>query len=437
MTCIRYKYVVTVICVFVAIDMRSVPPGCILPFMDVPLVLNLATHKLFVGANKPVAGVPGNMALSFADNASQKFTGITPPIVMCSGIEHVANPLYGAKINYLARAGDMPVAVILGKPQQVYVVNSYENQDAVSVLVGTPNDAHGLKTSEIEAIVGTDQGTVFVAVAPHYDAPHYDAPHYEGDFGAPGSGIALGKIGEHRLTFLPAVPLTVASSAVRVGAASAALLETPILYFDKILYVGYQVIAGATGARSIVVGKPTTHAVLDIMPLAPDAAITADVIIGSNEAGAVVDAYAINTMHTTTNLSYLIVVGGVTSRGATPTSVFALPLTSQGLLAAKNAPVVIGRGFVMAAMAAGDLCGPCDVAAVVGGADAPGDKVVMLEVRGDEVFVTTTAGIYYSQALFNESGVVCGWTPWKDAARARGFATLALSRILRIVCNNR
>ena len=164
-------------------------------------------------------------------------------------------------------------------------------------------------------------------------------------------------------------------------------------------------------------------------------AIQTDSIIGTTSPNTTVSAFFLDTLYTSTQLDYLIVVGGVGS--TSPTTVYALPLTQSGFLAAQTAtpttlytkvpgtPNFFQVRFISDALKAvnpGDLYTSTSYQAQVGNGSALPGPITALFGEKDTVFVavgsnsaTDLGGIFYSQALFTASGTIMGWTNWRRA----------------------
>jgi len=265
-----------------------------------------------------------------------------------------------------------------------------------------------------------------------------------------------------------AAPFNVNSTPVFISQAVASMGTIIDLHWSSVLrrlYIAYDVVSAASptaGARSVAVATlsgatATQSATLTIYPIAPDAVFTQgdlDEIIGGIGSSVAVTAYKVRTMRTSTSLDYLIVVGGNGNLAATQSNVYALPLTNlvlpngqyvngasdatlQGTLADVTiAPVddftptntiptinLFGnRRFGTPATSSSGIYTTTDSAAQVGGAPVPAGPVNSIIVNGDTVFVTVTApnadyqsGIYYSQAIFDNTGVIIAWTNWAPA----------------------
>lgn len=138
----------------------------------------------------------------------------------------------------------------------------------------------------------------------------------------------------------------------------------------------------------------------------------------------------IAVLHASTGPSYLIVNGGNGTRAQTGNLIFALPLVDvgdptnpiQGTLANVNSALTNGK-FTIPALVNADLATHTDPAAMVGAGPFPFDAdnaLSDLVVVGDTVYAssrepqstTDEVGIFYSQALFDETGKIIRWTPW-------------------------
>jgi len=141
----------------------------------------------------------------------------------------------------------------------------------------------------------------------------------------------------------------------------------------------------------------------------------------------------LRVMHTSTKKHYLIINGGIQENDTNTTSpgnlIFALPLVydptqtnTHGTLADINNPT-----FMDPAKNPGDLYRSNDQEALVGVGPLPlfpDSEITDIVVVGDTVFVSTDTdqglntdpGIFYSQAQFDENGVIYRWSPWSKRA---------------------
>jgi len=173
--------------------------------------------------------------------------------------------------------------------------------------------------------------------------------------------------------------------------------------------------AGAAAATSNIVGATTAAtATFTIMNLAP--------------------------MTTSTGKHYIIVNGGVGTNLEVNAKVFALPLCDSGAATEIGALAkvtdrtngVVDFGAVGNSATGADFYLETSVPAIVGRAALPitiAETVRQMTVVGDTVYCSidgtnaggalgtgSESGIVYSQAIFNDTGAICGWTEWAKAA---------------------
>jgi hypothetical protein len=166
-------------------------------------------------------------------------------------------------------------------------------------------------------------------------------------------------------------------------------------------------------------------------------------IIGVKNAGAASIAFSIGAlapMTTSTGKNYIIVNGGTGALATTRAKVFALPLCDNGSATEIGALAKVTdttNGLVDFGLPANstdglDLYNEDSVPAIVGGAALPiliSETVRQMTVVGDTVYCSidgtngagalgagSESGVVYSQAIFNDTGAICGWTQWAKAA---------------------
>lgn len=428
-----------------------------------------------------------NFAISQVPHYGVQFVGLTPQTVQLNGVQNTPNPLYDAGISLMTLIfGDAtggvghPIVVAQDEPSTIYFFDSINpNKIAVLRIPGIP-DAMGLTTTGIVSLSDQTQTYAFAAVKPNGDAMSQN-------FGDAGSGIALFILGtiqqegnNHLRVFglvdaptgsfdvVPrkALALDITTDAVKINNNLASMGQMVPMHWDATLgrlFIGLQVTAGgagADGARALVVGRVQVtkkkvvindetrdslcHQLI-LEPIAPDAVFAGaqNKIIGAVGAGAQVSIHQVNSMFTSTNLHYLLVVGG---NGApsdtTRRSVFALPLVSgvhnpayNGTIANKNSDPVdrfataipykfLGRNFTTQATTQADMTISTDPAALVGGGELAAGDITQIFVREDTVFVSVgepdsedqKPGIFYSQAIFDHVGKIKAWTNWQRVA---------------------
>ncbi|NBQ17279.1 hypothetical protein EBU24_03110 [bacterium] len=425
-----------------------------------------ATNGIFyTGA----AGAPGAGAESYAISATQLSSGIVAPNAPAQAYVNGvlgANPFYNAVPTTLGLSGTQLLAVATGSITDLYSFTSSPGLSTVTMLKSnTMLDAGGIASAGVVASANqktmTGTGSVIFAAV---------RPTGGGNFGTGNSGIAV---------YLPASDgsglvqqgnanlIATTTTALRITTNLASIANAVDMYWDATmqrLFIAVQSTGAAladSGARGVLMGYLTNVGgvpTLNFAAIAPNAAFndTARIVGGiSVAAGSIVSSmYKVRTMHTSTGLSYLI-VNGDTAEGAPTTpqqKVFALPLVDKnssptdfawttdaghGVLAAVgSAPTVnwtygqfgqtasqffYSRTYSTPATAAGHLYANTNAAAMVGGG-VLGQNITDMFVYRDTIFVSinennvsTTAGIYYSQALFNADGTIKGWTVWQRA----------------------
>lgn len=443
-----------------------------------PQVHNTVGNVMFVGALNQ--GVGKGYALSLWLTASGQFVPWAPIAATLNGEPDQVNPLYDAGITHLGlfnqpdrdQLFSLPIAVTDADPANLYLVQDIvwtREQDELTatadvLVVEDVKDAAGVTTRGIVAVEGFDTEAIFAAVK----------PSDSDDFGQPNSGIAVSQIMKETsedcpktiLVQLNAEPtsnlpdpqasrLDITSPSVKIGSDLVSMENAVDLYYStrlKRLYVGLQVTgaAGAAdGARGVVVGRLENKKLI-FEPIAPDAVFTLqDKIVGGTGANIQVSIHKVRIMQTTTGLDYLIVVGNVGAPGTTVNRVYALPLVNvnsytdakQGTLAniqidpetfytreegegCSTLPSLFARrSFVEPATQPNEVFTDTSVQALVGITPLPAGAITDINVSNDAVFVSVAdadpnqlPGIFYSQALFEESGAIAAWTPWQRVA---------------------
>lgn len=408
-----------------------------------------------------------NYALSAAFSGETSCRGIASEKATINGLADQANPLHGAQFSLLNMAGDYPVVMVNGDTSLYYITSSpLASNQTIFKTTGLPSDSQGdetvfLQTTDQNSIQGA--GNIVIAtVRPH-----------NGQFGMIGSGIGLFRKTDAGLVQQKAIPNNDTVRAISVDTTSTVFKITNDLdslqenkanlyWSDKLyrLFAGVQATAGGgmnDGCKSVAVGKlidDGTNATLKLYSICPDAAIDAETkIIGSTGAGKQAFIYKQSVMYTSSGLTYLVLVGdseNPANNNNVQKSCYALPLVDESVDPAKistwktsethatlakkdslpttfyklnknNVPVVSGRGFQTAATVAADLYDRNDLAALVGQSDVVGlnaGLITEVEVYNDTVFVLMSGGnerpgIFYSQAIFDEHGVIKSWTAWQ------------------------
>ncbi|MCF7900015.1 hypothetical protein K9K77_00765 [Candidatus Babeliales bacterium] len=404
-----------------------------------------------------IAGVP---------SGGTAFTAAAPATATVNGVAGAANPLYGQGISFLGMANNTPAVVKLGEPTNVYWITSALGASTQTILKTTDvKDATPNTTAQVEHVTGVGNNTVVAAVSPN-----------GGAFGATSSGIAVllknaagtaleqvAAVNENDTVKAVPIDLTTATGVLAI-ANDVVVGPTVDMYWDvplQRLYVALQVTgAGADGdgARSIMVGHFEANKLI-FNKIAADAAFEAGLgtqVVGAKRNGpgdgVDVQAHKVRVLHSSQGPSYLIVLGHAGGENQ-QTTVNCLALvdkskdpdfattwrtdTTHGTLASKidettsyfvntimgKPKVFSGKTFTTAATE-GTLLNTAVAADAlrvnVGGGLIPNlGNIQDVQVYKDTVFVhaakdaTEEAGIFYSQALFDQSGVIKGWTAWQ------------------------
>lgn len=302
------------------------------------------------------------------------------------------------------------------------------------------NDATGAAVTAGIVGLAASNNYIFAAVRPN-----------GANFGAAHSGIALIKLDPATvaLTVQNAVAggngnvaQTFDLDSPTLGISTAVIFDTPdntniSLHYDSFLqrlYLATRITAGADGARSVAVAYVDNAGSLQINKIAPNGAFNAlnDQIIGTTNA-TTVHAYQVGVLHASTGPSYLIVNGNADITTNHANSIYALPLVDNpsvpadhGTLARKDAALTNGTFTVPATLPA-HLATIAEDAAKVGTGPLPipNDNIPWeIVVVGDTVYASiddpfsanSESGIFYSQALFDETGKIARWTPWSKRA---------------------
>lgn len=417
----------------------------------------------FVGAAQ---AVPGN---SFAVAAAygMNFIALAPEFVSLNNISQQPDPLFGSSLQFISLAGSYPFVVTAQEPNILYFYRAYGQTKNITLLSsGVLPDMAQQPSAGIVGVAGFMASGEQTVGHLMYAAVKNNA----GSFGQVGSGILQlqvqaqeiteneQKIIQYFIVLTARTALDVTTPALAISSQITSIdndvAGEPValdvhsfkqLYTSNpqeavkrippigLLYTGLLV----TGAPGALDGARAVTLQGD-QPIVDASVIGVDSIIGGVGSSIQVSIHQVKTLYTSTNLDYLVVVGGVGAPAATKRQVFALPLindstaTGFGTLAKKDAmPIDIfettapyrfqQRVLRELPAAAGDLYTSTDTEARVGGdGTLPGD-IVECFVSGDSIFVTCAAGncqqggIFYSQALFDQYGRVKGWTDWQRA----------------------
>jgi hypothetical protein len=204
---------------------------------------------------------------------------------------------------------------------------------------------------------------------------------------------------------------------------------------------------GVSGIKSVLLFN---ESVVPILSKEGEAAITGNNIVVTNQSAIPLYTHYLSSLRTSTRLSYLLVQGGENDLSLSRRTVYSLPLISsdiipeeRGMLASVNSEPLayfssqypyffLGLAFTETPAVEGDLYTRESRPAKVGGgaleavSKETGDSalpMVITSVEGykDSVFVGASfeeevsgaiGGVFHSQALLDEKGMIAAWTPW-------------------------
>lgn len=234
------------------------------------------------------------------------------------------------------------------------------------------------------------------------------------------------------------------------------------MYYDAVLnrfYIGVRIATDDDAndiGKAVVVARTNQYEKnqLELIPIVEDSALepTADEIIVAQGAEINLRALDLGVMHCSTGPDYLIVYGGIGFTDEVGDAIYALPLVNNpcnelehGTLADANSELSSEglHSFITPATEPGDLLSSNDVRAQVGAGLLPIEPFYSISdmvIVGDAVYVSinltpecgdvleeiTDTGIFYSQALFDATGRIARWTPWKRATPFNAFPGVTL-----------
>lgn len=406
--------------------------------------------------------------------SSNSFVPLALEKTTVDGVIDQTSPLFDASFRFMRvmeRMGTQRIALVktgVANQAHVYVIDRFFRADDIPVLQALNiKDATGNTTAEnIFGLGVANETMVFAAVLGNGEA----------NFGDTDSGIAVLNVMDEateenksrrvlkQIDVGSGVPINVDdtraasleydNSAIAINNSAVSIANAVDLWWDaelRVLYGALQITGNSAandGARGVFVGSFDTAGTteLTLREIAPDSVFTVgnnNEIIGGVDADVQVSIFKVRTMHTSTGLPYLIVVGG---NNVQQNKVFALPLvnkrnnqgvisvddlTVHGTIAKKDAdpidvisnqdtPRFLGRKFDVPATTAMDIPISSDIAALVGGDGIASGDIVDIRIVGDAVFVCVSepetnqkSGIFYSQALLDEKGRIKGWTQWQ------------------------
>lgn len=446
------------------------------PFLVGPHTFFNTHGRFFVGAIQAVSD--NDFAIAAAARGDKLFKPLTPEKVYVDGEADQENPLFGSQIQLLVSFGSKVLTVAANDPSTFYLLDDVSMPPQIGLLTARDlADSNGITTNSILSLVAQTKPLTLNTV-PGLEEPFATfaaVSNPTGNFDGNGSGIAyagliVSEVDGKQVTRWQlfdaqngelgnkAMPVDKSTEQIKINDPLSVIENAVDTYWDanvQRLYVALQVQAGANandGARAILVGSVTTGK-MAFQSIAPDSAFAGtNQIVGAIGANERVSIHKVRTLQTTTYLRYLVVVGGNGDPASTKRKVFALPLVdlstieSDGSLANVNSIPMDQfvaappyrfqtRRFVEPAINQADLFTESSVAAKVGGSvDLPGD-ITDISASKDAIFVSVAsdsdqeAGIFYSQALFDNVGRIKGWTNWQRAGAAGKILGFALDYV--------
>ncbi len=462
-----------------------VPSDITFSFPVNKIVKDALDDTLFIGARDAGADV---FALSGLHPSMPRVQPLAPEKVSLNNTPDQNNPIYNQGIALLdiMETQDKrrcPIMVTEDDLTRVRLIRDFTNFKNMSVFSTDPLiDANKEITQEIVGLTGF-RGSVSAAFAAV-------APNYTGIFGDNGSAFTVLTYDQFEQIIpaecdKPETKKTIfafrqfSTTAFNRTIDQASAIQAPVTSFSNNVvmswnrfvqrgYVGFQVIGGAAsndGARSIIIGDIAQNGIAILRQFAPASAFDSagDQIIGGLGASIPLSVHHVESMETSTGLSYLIVHGGNGTPAETVRSVYALPIINtanrnagivdpalQGTLASKNSGVFtfydgftpsrfLRRRFIQPATTPADTPRSTDVAARVGGGPIEQGTIEAITVSSDAVIASVSevgsygscpTGMFISRTIYNSDGVISGWTPWQrigGAAESVFDAELSIS----------
>lgn len=443
------------------------------------------TGTFFVGIQNSTNAASGNYSLAKASRPSQsklaKFTGIgTDSILSNQTLERLI--IIPAKeecdVNEI-------IPYMLGM-----VIKNGTNLFTQSEVTASLNNGSAVVTSISlnDAIGATTTGIVQIAANSCYIVPAL-IPGAGGTFGDPASGLGLVNVQADPLTLtvlnantgLPgnlAVPFDSSIPELKGNGGGSKVLFAPgtdanqvAMYYDEVLkrfYIGVRISTGTQAndiGKSVVVAElnPEEANQIELFPIVQDAAIplgtvTSKIVVGeiqtTGDPAINLRALNIRVMHCSTGPDYLIVNGGEGTTAQISNQIYAMPLVNDcekeefhGTLANVNSPLSARNVFTVPASMPDQLFNDTDDRAIVGAGDLPiqpNQGISDMVVVGDAVYVSidiapecdgdpslsNDTGIFFSQALFDATGKIASWSPWKRATPFDAFAGIEFAPCL-------
>lgn len=366
------------------------------------------------------------------------------------------------------------LAVTAQEPYGMMMVDMSANQEGKFVrAIDELNDATGKKTAGIVTVEGTNGplNGVFAAVKP-----------YEGVFGDQGSGIVLIEFGSreiekdkkkstefhfkqlnlsHDKNIVAAHPINISTPEAAINHDLSQIGQHVALHWNatlKRLFVGLDVTAGSgndDGACALLVGafgmhtcpaddtgKSYSHRSLNLEPCIAHTLVhdTSAAIIATRGSGSRAAVHHITTFKTSTDIWYVAIVGGCGNPEKSKSTVFAFPLNVNvdenegGTLAqagqqpelhfgSQEYPTFRSRLLPTKAHTLDHASSGQNRCVCVGGGPLLAGPIATIITARDAIFAIVAgeeqyAGVYHSQALLDNKGLIKGWTQWRQVYRS-------------------
>lgn len=439
---------------------------------------DIRSNLLFVGAKN--AGAQEYALSALLVGLADRVQSLAPEKVNLNNESDQLNPLYNERVSLIdsmdATDGQQyPILVIDNDPNRVYLLRNYTNiKDIYAHITAPLIDANLQEAAAIVGLVGLkgNRATSGALVALASNKYEYGYAYEFGDIGSGISSVSFsqettnekvcGEDGNEKTIIknsfgfkqhaVTAFDLT--SNVLKITSNVASLTNDMVMYWDPVLHRGYMgvQVVGANGAmdgaRSLIVLDVQNDGSVILRPFAPNSAFDTadDQIIGGLGSDIPLSIHAIQGMHTSTGLSYLIVQGGNGAPEDTKRSVYALPIVTavnkfgyiydpniQGTLADKDAqpitlyapdevPRLMRRSITTPATMPSQTTRSTDAAAEVGGGPIESGDIYAMRVVKDAVIVsvaeampndTRKTGAYISKPIYDAMGKISAWTAWQ------------------------
>lgn len=408
---------------------------------------NIKAHNIFIPGQKFFIGSKQEIAdniFAICSNlyGSSGFKPLANKKVILNNVENSDNPICGAAINNIAMAGYFPV-VSKKNDSKIYAINDAIASSLEVIASDDILDFNGQKVANILSLT-TDLPRQLEAPETLYSDRNVFAAvrSTSGSFELAYLQLKVIKEAKDKRDNIffeffnfDANNGISGNRSVPINLDSGSQIEKiSDIYFDDVLnrlYIALKVRSGDKGTKALLVAGLYANKLI-VQSIAPDSALLNSCkIISTDKPNCQLSIDKVRTMFTRTYLNYLIVVKD-------KKEVYAMPLVNNtgsefhGCLADVNSENInvftkglphrfLTRTFLNSAKTDKDLYDQQDLRAKVGCHNLD-SKITDIEVSGDTVFVSVKddsdikSGIFQSQALFDDSGKIIGWTKWKRAA---------------------